>query len=295
MVCHVHVWSADTESKSFGHISLELEISEQGHTENTDVETKQIQGRSEQNLKEQLPSEPEFKEWTELDSSDFCSEQDRANSDPLEKSVSSTQEFDVWTDVHFESSPEEWVEIDETGDNAGENKNKSISQDLKVEKNMSTKGSSVQKLLQTAFQSVNEKSSAEKKNVYISLWPSKRESINVCTVFSGVESKCFESLKEEIRETNCHPTVTYHLTDLKETAITEWWNQFKRHPQQWSCPGNSCSNIVFRALCVGSEWFVGRNEAVATTPESVRKLVKSYLKQKDKRINSSNKYPWSNQ
>jgi hypothetical protein len=103
---------------------------------------------------------------------------------------------------------------------------------------------------------------------YISLWPTKRRK-----ALESVPAKWFSTLNDEIKKYG-PPDKTYYVTNMNISKIAKWWKEFKENDPEWSLLIKSCSNIVYKALCEGSNRFKGRVEGFATTPKAVADLVK---------------------
>ena len=111
-------------------------------------------------------------------------------------------------------------------------------------------------------------------DVYISHWPQTCKN-DILSAIVGCPVKWYDTFEEEIGEIG-YPTLTYHIVDMNVEALRDWWTKFKSEQQDWSLLRNSCSNIVHKALAVGSDWFEGSIEGFATSPEAVANLVESY-------------------
>lgn len=105
---------------------------------------------------------------------------------------------------------------------------------------------------------------------YISFWPGI-ELTNLITAIMGCQGKWYGSFEAEIEERG-YPRTTHDLRDLDTDKITRWWNKFTDSNPNWTLLTQSCSNVVYMALCEGSDRFKGLIKGLITTPNAVSQM-----------------------
>lgn len=140
-----------------------------------------------------------------------------------------------------------------------------------------------------AFKSFGHLSLELPDGTYISFWPCDDTGLTIKEYMKGnvAQSQWIHSLREDMDLLgHTGPAKTIPVFDLDTEAIKAWLVSFKKKEPKWSL-NNSCSNIVYIALCEGSEEFreTQRVEGSKTTLAAVAKLVeKGFNKKKKGRI-----------
>jgi hypothetical protein len=120
---------------------------------------------------------------------------------------------------------------------------------------------------------------------YVSWWP-KEEMKNVAVAIAGTEAKWYDDFPSELK-VNGNPSKTFNLFDLNEENIKAYFKKLLEGSKRWDLMKRSCSNVIYNALCEGSEWFKGR-AGDTTTPKAVAELAEAYGNDKtDKKIKFS--------
>lgn len=137
-----------------------------------------------------------------------------------------------------------------------------------------------------AFRSFGHISLELSDGAYISFWP--RDDITKSDGVLGTAARWIPSRREDMNLLGYRaPDKTIPVFDLNIVVIRAWLQSYQEKDPEWSLLVNSCSKIVYRALCKGSEVF-SKNQKVEgfiTTPESVAELVeKGFNKEKKGRI-----------
>lgn len=115
---------------------------------------------------------------------------------------------------------------------------------------------------------------------YVSWWPSETMD-NVVEAVAGISAKWYDDFKSELDE-NGNPDKTYNLIGLNEEKIKDFFKRLLEGSKRWDLLQRSCSNVIYNALCEGSEWFRGR--AIGpTTPKAVADLVEAYVNDKQEK------------
>lgn len=140
----------------------------------------------------------------------------------------------------------------------------------------------------TTFLSFGHLSLELSDGTYISFWPRDDTGLTIKDYLKGTaaQSQWIHSHRKDMDLLgHTGPVKTIPVFDLDIEAIKAWWDRYKKKEPMWSLT-NSCSNIVYIALCEGSEEFreTQRVEGSKTTPASVAKLVEKGFNKKKKGI-----------
>lgn len=113
--------------------------------------------------------------------------------------------------------------------------------------------------------------------MYISFWPrpkGKKGTLRASgTLYSTVE---------EEKRNNGEPSAVHKLPGLNCENIVKWWSEFLDNEPHWDLIRLNCSNVVYDALCAGSEWFKNRtSNFLPSTPGVVAELAAEYVTYKN--------------
>jgi hypothetical protein len=117
---------------------------------------------------------------------------------------------------------------------------------------------------------------------YVSWWP-REELSSLVDAITGTQAKWYDDFQSELM-VNGNPSKTYHMSGLDEDKIKKFFKKLLEGSKRWDLMQRSCSNVIYHALCEGSDWFVDRAGGT-TTPTAVAGLAEAYTKNKaDKKI-----------